>query len=161
MIRATQRHQPVLGRAAQLPSMRARELQRTFHRLRSAGRKEDPRHARKLAQLLRQQARPRVRVLRRKMHHLRSPDPPSPHHPRMRVPQRVHAQAAHHIQVAVPVHVKQQAAFAALHHHRIACVHRDQVLLISRQHISLAAASGAQKVPYLQFTSALHIGQAI
>ena len=93
VIRAVQRHQPALRLAARAMSRQTRQLDRSFDRLGPAVREERAVQSRKRAQLLRQRPLVFVVVEIRNVHQLRRLIANRLHDPRMRVPQRIHAQS--------------------------------------------------------------------
>ncbi|SPF39321.1 hypothetical protein SBA1_270036 [Candidatus Sulfotelmatobacter kueseliae] len=133
MIGTLERHQPAFRRPARAMSSQPRQLDRALDRLRPAVGEEHPRHSRraagKLAQLFRQPPLILVIVEIRNVQQLRRLLANRLHDPRMRVPQRIHAQSRNKVEIALALDVIHEHSLAARQHDRIAVISLQQKLL--------------------------------
>ena len=128
VIRPFQRDQPALRLAARAMSRQPRQLDRSFDRLGSAVREKRAVQSRERAQLLRQRPLILVVVEIRNVHQLRRLIANRLHDPRMRVPQRIHAQPGNEIQIALALDVVEKHALAPAQHDGIAVISLQQKL---------------------------------
>ena len=127
-----ERDDDALLRAAGGVSGGAHQLQRAFDRFGAAVGEEGAIESRLLAELLRQQALILVVVEVREVNHLRRLVADDLHDPRMRVSERIHAQAGKKIKVALAIDVPQVNAFAARHGDGITGIGVQQIFLLAR-----------------------------
>ena len=130
MIRAFQAHQTALGLASDAMSSEARQFDRAFDGLGAAVGEKGAIQSGKLAQPLRQSSLIFVVIKIRDVNDFASLFANRLHDPRMRVPQRVHAQARNKIQILFSLEIVKENALPLFKGSGVTVLGRQEIALL-------------------------------